>query len=152
MTAALVTVGAVAVVVLAFLLWFRSWLVVVDVDGSSMEPTFHTGDRVLVRRTSLARVGRGDVVVVERPDGPGVWRRSPAGRRVAGQPWMIKRAAALPGQPVPAEVIGVVTETTVPEGHLVLLGDNIASSYDSRSCGFFPSTRLLGVVVRRMSS
>jgi signal peptidase I len=45
-----------------------------------------------------------------------------------------------------------VTETTVPDGCLVVSGDNAADSYDSRHCGYVPGDRLLGVVVRRAAA
>jgi signal peptidase I len=36
----------------------------------------------------------------------------------------------------------------VPAGQLVLLGDNHFLSYDSRSVGYIPADRLVGVVLR----
>jgi nickel-type superoxide dismutase maturation protease len=45
--------------------WFRA-----VVAGSSMEPALRDGERVLVRRGTRAPVGA--IVVVERPDRPGL--------------------------------------------------------------------------------
>jgi signal peptidase I len=48
------------------------------VDGLSMAPTLHDGDRVLVRRTRKVR--RRDIVLIAMPAG-----------------WILKRVAGLPG-------------------------------------------------------
>jgi signal peptidase I len=60
----------------------------------------------------------------------------------------VKRAAAVPGDPIPAEVpaLRTASQRVVPAGHLVLLGDNRAHSHDSRSLGYYRADRLLGVV------
>lgn len=115
-------------------LWVRRRLVLVTVNGSSMEPTLLPGDRVLVRRRPLSRVRRGDVVVIEPP-----------GTSVGG--WHIKRVLALPGDPVPAGIPTPVGVRRVPPDALVVLGDGAISS-DSRQQGFFAATDLLGVMVR----
>jgi len=115
----------------------RRW-VVVTVEGESMAPTYADGDRVLVRRVGADAVRAGQVVVVERPE----VRRC-----------VIKRAVAVPGDPVPVDrvpLLGSGPERRVPEGMLVLLGDNAEDSYDSRRAGYFPAARLVGVVARRL--
>lgn len=122
----------------------RGWAVI-TVEGPSMEPTFHHGDRVAVRRTPPFTVSSGDVVVIEQLD---VDRARTQGR-IEDRRWMIKRVGAMSGEPVPAGI--PVPDAVVPEGQLVLLGDNARSSYDSRIAGYFPAERLLGGVVRRMS-
>ncbi|MFC5181215.1 S26 family signal peptidase [Actinomadura harenae] len=134
---ACLVLGVVASAVLA-----RRRLVVVTVSGPSMEPTFTTGDRVLVLRRRTVR--RGDVVVLARP-------RSVGGRRVGGEPdWYVKRVAALPGDEVPEDVRPVVPDLLVPDGQVVVLGDG-ARSADSRMWGYCPLDGVLGVVVRRFS-
>jgi signal peptidase I len=126
---------------------------VVTVDGESMWPTFNPGDRVLVRRTGADRLRRGQVVVVEQPGDDGQWslpQRGPIGRRR----WVIKRVAAVPGDPRPEACLPATpepAEAQVPAGKLVLLGDNPDWSNDSRQMGYFPAGRLLGVVVRRIA-
>jgi signal peptidase I len=114
------------------------------VEGSSMEPTLHAGQRVLVRRTEVADLRRGQVVVVARPaDGPPPRADVPS--------WLIKRVAAVPGDPIPREAVPAlrhVVEPRVPAGRLVLLGDNHAASFDSRRVGYFSADTLLGTVVR----
>ncbi|MFE7787467.1 signal peptidase I, partial [Streptomyces libani] len=149
-------------------------LVVVTVRGVSMAPAYRDGDRVLVRRT--ARPTRGQVLVVERPAVHTRWPSGPlpagAGARAVGQrQWLIKRLAALPGDPVPEPMLSAspfarprpprVPEPMlsapplarpgpprVPAGSLVLLGDNPQHSVDSRHFGFYPADRVLGTVVR----
>lgn len=118
-------------------LWVRRRLVLVTVQGTSMEPTLHPGDRVLVHRRPLSRVRRGDVVVIEPPHA-----------RLRG--WHIKRVLALPGDPVPAGIPAPAGVRRVPPDALVVLGDGAVSS-DSRQHGFFAATDLLGVMVRRWS-
>lgn len=130
----------------------RQRFVIVTVNGDSMMPTLAPGDRVLVRRASISQLHRGQIVVAEMPGADGDWSmplRGPVGRHE----WMIKRVAALPGDPTPgscppktARLFGQL----VPDGQLILLGDNTTSSYDSRHIGYLPGERLLGVVVRRV--
>ncbi|GAA3647345.1 signal peptidase I [Lentzea atacamensis] len=121
----------------AWLLVLRSRLLVVTVRGVSMEPTYRSGDRLLVRRAGLDRVRAGQVVVVQvdsaTPD-------DPTGGR------MVKRAAAVPGDPVPPEI--PVPGPRVPADRLLVLGDNLARSNDSRRLGYLPADALIGVVLR----
>jgi signal peptidase I len=155
---AIAAVAAVAVVGATLAaVWLRRRFAVIDVDGPSMEPALHAGDRVLVRRVPLGRVRAGDVVVVEDPMGPPPAARSGAaayaGRGLAARPWVIKRAVALPGDPLPASVGPVVAApagSPVPNGRLVLLGDNRDRSADSRVHGYYRGDQLLGVVIRPM--
>ncbi|MGW0792787.1 S26 family signal peptidase [Streptomyces sp. NPDC002911] len=126
--------------------------VAVSVSGSSMEPAYRDGDRVVVRRRSVPV--RGAVVVVERPPYRAPWPDAPVARTAPAHAlyarhWFIKRVAAVAGDPVPrADVpaLAEVPEHVVPEGMLVLLGDNRHDSYDSRSVGYFPLVRVLGTV------
>ncbi|GGT03423.1 hypothetical protein GCM10010156_71650 [Planobispora rosea] len=126
------------------LVWVRRRYVVVSVHGPSMEPAYRSGDRVWVRRVPVTAVRAGQVVVVGLafPEG---WDLA------AGKSWSIKRVAAAPGDPVPRDGFAAlerVPGTTVPDGCLVVSGDNADHSYDSRHCGYVPGDRLLGVVVR----
>jgi signal peptidase I len=114
-------------------------LLVVTVDGVSMLPTYRPGDKVLVRRAPLARIRRGDVVVVLRPDGWSLGERE----------LFLKRAAALPGDAVPDGI--PVPDAVVPPGRLVVLGDNARASFDSRASGYYADDGLVGVVIRRMT-
>ncbi|MFE4974160.1 S26 family signal peptidase [Kitasatospora sp. NPDC056651] len=60
---------------------------------------------------------------------------------------MVKRLAALPGDPVPPSVRAVLPGGTVPGGHVVLLGDNPDFSTDSRVWGAVPARNVVGVVL-----
>jgi signal peptidase I len=124
----------------------RGWAVI-TVEGPSMEPTLREGDRVVVRRTPPFRIATGEVVVTEQPGRDGAWHHPP-GQLRGGRQWMIKRVGAVAGEPVPDGI--PVPDAVVPEGKLVLLGDNPGASYDSRKAGYFPADRLLGGVLRRM--
>ncbi|MEU7246521.1 signal peptidase I [Streptomyces sparsogenes] len=124
----------------------RQRYLVITVEGTSMTPTLVEGDRVLVRRALLAQVAAGDLVVAT----------SPTGGRWAGMPlpeWLIKRAAAVQGEPVPrldAPALRALPEDTVPVGCVVLVGDNPEESLDSRACGYFRDEQIVGVVVRQL--
>jgi signal peptidase I len=124
--------------------WLRARYVAVRVEGASMEPTLHTGDWVLVRRSGVDRVRRDQIVVFEHPD-----------RGAAGDPpWLIKRTVAVPGDDVPRDRVPALRhneERHVPAGALVVLGDNSSASFDSRQAGYFSGDTLLGIVVRKMS-
>jgi signal peptidase I len=131
----------------------RAAFVVVTVVGVSMLPTLRDGDRVLVARRWLRPVRRGAIVAArwqsvpvpdeertdDGPQGP-FTRRPPA--------WVIKRAAALGGDPVSGWEGG---DGTVPPGAVFLLGDNATASDDSRAFGPLPMRDVVGVVVRRLS-
>ncbi|MGQ4267103.1 S26 family signal peptidase [Nocardiopsis changdeensis] len=147
---ALLSVAAAVAAAGCVLWWLRRTLVAVDVSGPSMAPTLADGDRVLVRRRRTADLRVGDVVVLEVPRGAGPW---PADAD-PGHRWMVKRVAALPGDPTPAvcaRAAGVAPGAPVPPGRMVVLGDNAALSADSRVWGYVPARRLLGVIRRRMA-
>ncbi|MEU0569598.1 S26 family signal peptidase [Nonomuraea sp. NPDC005983] len=153
----------------ASLWWIRRNYLVATVEGPSMEPTFHSGDRLLVRRAK--RVRTGQIVVVRIPDPPMLYEPPPGlepGTEAGTEPgtkaelperdhlgWrlLVKRVAAAPGDPVPTErfpALRDVLETVVPPRALVVLGDNPDTSWDSRAFGFVRSDQLVGVMVRRL--
>ncbi|MFV2195700.1 S26 family signal peptidase [Nocardiopsis sp. LOL_012] len=144
----LVAAGIAVAVPAALLLWLNRTLVAVEVVGQSMEPTFHHGERVLVRRVPARRLRVGDVAVLGQPD-PRVLAHLDE-LLGAAAPWVVKRVAALPGGPVPDGVPGC-PDGTVPPGHLVVLGDNTGCSTDSRVWGPVPDDQVLGVVRRRLA-
>lgn len=127
-------------------------LVAVTVEGVSMEPAFWDGAQVLAIRRAKLEVGQ--VVVVESPFGTHGWRQRPlaayaAPALVAQRRWMIKRVAALPGDPIPRRSVPALADASgerVPSGVAVLLGDNRSASFDSREFGYFPLARILGAV------
>jgi signal peptidase I len=149
MTTALIAAAAAVMALGAVAWWLRQRLRIVTVAGDSMHPTLASGDRLLVRRTRLTRVRVGDVVVVDLHD-PELGDAPPDDGR-----WLIKRAAATHGDPVPvsvAPVLSIPPGTPVPRGFLIVIGDNLDASYDSRAFGYVSAGRVFGVVVRRIGS
>jgi signal peptidase I len=70
----------------------RRFFVVIRVVGSSMLPSFHPHDRVLVRRIAGRKIAVGAVAVLAEPLDVRSWRLSPvATPRLAGTTWVIKR-------------------------------------------------------------
>ena len=164
------TVSAALAICGLWLLWIRRRYLVATVAGRSMEPTLRAGDRLVVRRTR--RIRAGQIVVVRAPDRPLEYRPpgtpltdeekaallAPPGMAepVAppGERLLIKRAVAVPGDPVPRDgfpALRTVPDTVVPRGSLVVLGDNPAASWDSREYGFVHPADLVGVVVRPLA-
>ena len=121
------------------------------VQGHSMDPTYHDGQWLLVRRPNWPSPSLrvGDVVVFRLEDD-----------------LLVKRIAALPGQEIPEQKIVLVVRPShrrpgswetaviaadpgrVPKGQLYVLGDNSPVSDDSRSFGPVPISALLGRVIR----
>lgn len=125
----------------------------VRVDGSSMLPTLHNGEFVLVNRIAyrFEPPQRGDIVVFHYPPDP--------------SQDLIKRVIGLPGEEVTIQdgVVRVNGEPLVepyisepplyagtwlvPEGHLFVLGDNRNDSSDSHSWGMLPYENIVGKAV-----
>ncbi|WP_444477982.1 S26 family signal peptidase [Streptomyces inhibens] len=130
-------------------------LVAVTVRGASMEPAYREGDRVLVRRGRLPAPGQV-VVVTDLPDAGPTTTPVPAtaaARTVPSPALLIKRVAAVPGDPVPRDrvpALAGVPERYVPPGKLVLLGDNPEASFDSRHRGYFATACVVGTVWRSL--
>ncbi|MEV0196002.1 S26 family signal peptidase [Nonomuraea sp. NPDC050691] len=131
-------------VALAVVVGVRRRYLVVTVEGESMLPTYRPGERVLVRRARAGALRAGQVVVLSD--------LVPAGGAELRLRWIIKRVAALPGDPIPRDTVPALRAapgTLVPAGHLVVLGDNPDRSHDSRHSGYLTTDRLYGVVLRR---
>jgi signal peptidase I len=128
----------------------RTCFIVVHVVGTSMYPSLHPGDRVLVRRGVRLRVG---AVVVLCPPFDMSARASllpAAAARLRGRRWLIKRISAVAGDRVPDEVRDATHGAmVVPDGALVVLSDNPAGT-DSRSWGFIAVSDVLGRVVLKL--
>lgn len=134
---------------------------IVAVDGSSMVPTLHDGDRLIVRSMGYTPE-RGDVVVV---DGYISYNKPLVKRVIAvgGDVVNINFATGqitLNGEPLTEPYIAEPTYTagdvrfplTVPPGKLFVLGDNRQHSTDSRSTrvGFIDERDILGKVQWRI--
>ena len=127
------------------------------VDGSSMDSTLTTGDRVFVNKLSyrLHDPRRGDVVVLHQITG-------------RSERDLIKRVIALPGETIEMtdcdvridgrlllepyldpEVVsstcgGDFDPVTVPDDHVFVMGDNRSGSQDSRAIGPIAEDALVG--------
>jgi signal peptidase I len=127
------------------LLALRRRYLVVRVFGLSMVPSLRSGDRVLVRRAGLRRLRAGMIVVLR------AWPDTDPARRDSGWPmaaggWLVKRLAAVPGDPVPEVArTGCGNARVVPVGMAVVLSDN-ESGVDSRTWGFAPGSQVVGYV------
>jgi signal peptidase I len=139
--ATLVILGLSAAAAAALVRLRRRW-VVVRVAGTSMRPAFEPGDVVLARARPPGAVRVGDVVVFRWPQQDPVPGYRPAG----DDGWLVKRVAAVPGDPVPDGVPAAPRVT--PAGSLVVLGDD--GGHDSRVFGLLPAARVRAVVARRL--
>jgi signal peptidase I len=131
------------------------------VSGDSMNPTFHSGQPILIDRWHYRgnAIQSGDVVLLHDAEG-----------------WLIKRIYRVPGQRIvlivaadPAEELrylpiepasieswrrmlarhprlGRLEDTLVPDGKYFVLGDNAGNSVDSRSFGFIDREQVAGIV------
>jgi signal peptidase I len=133
-------VGALGLGILGLLAVRRS-LLIVEVTGHSMEPAHRSGARLLALRGT--RVRRGDVVLIRHP--------GTAARPQGASDYLVKRMAALPGDPVPGAVVPAVGISVVPTGSCVVLGDN-PDSADSRTWGFVPRSTVAGRVLCELRS
>ena len=125
----------------------------IRVDGSSMEPTLHSGEFMIVNRLAykLGSPQTGDVVVFHYPGNP--------------DQEYIKRVIGLPGdrvviangrvsvndqvldEPYIAAPPEYEESTTVPPGMLFVLGDNRNNSSDSHSWGPVALDQVVGKAV-----
>jgi len=150
-----------ALLIAAGLVFLIRWFIFAPfiVEGPSMEPSFHTGERLIVNKIvySIRKPERGEVVVFHAPAGIDY----------------IKRVIALPGEKVKiadnkvyvnGEVLeepylqAVIDErakngekynrdfpeTTVAEGTVFVMGDNRTNSSDSRMIGSIPYDKIVG--------
>lgn len=142
-------VGAVVLAAIIVLFVARAF----TVDGPSMQPTLHTGERLLIDKVTyrLRDPHRGDVVVFRYPSDP--------------RQYYIKRVVGLPGDEIRitggllhingtaiheeytiGPIFGEYGPYTVPDGRYFVLGDNRNNSEDSRShrVGAVPRDLIIG--------
>jgi signal peptidase I len=123
-----------------------------------MEPRLHSGDRLVVDKLSyrLRDVRRGDVVLVDTSAIPAMAR--PDGDSI------VKRIIGLPGERIEAVDGKVLVDDEhldeswlgddvltpdfgpllVPDGSVLVLGDNRATSIDGRTFGAIPIDAIIG--------
>ena len=131
------------------------------VDGPSMEPSFYSDQRVIVLRASyfLRQPARGEIVVFQSPDRPGI------------DPPLIKRVIGLPGETVALRDGQVEINGRLLDEHFInepcngsrcrdrewelgadeffVMGDNRNRSRDSRVFGPVSRAHLIGEAVFR---
>lgn len=129
--------------------------------AGSMSPTLQVGDRILADKViyKISKPQRGDLMVFKYPEDPS---RNFVKRLIAsgGETVEIKGGGVyVNGQQLPAPNPECYYENkgtyppegqsvTVPEGHYYVLGDNSASSHDSRYWGFVPEENVLGKIYK----
>ena len=133
------------------------------VGSESMVPTLQVWDRLLINKLAYDLEGpeRGDIVLFRDPEGG----EEPLIKRVVGlpgdeislqnghlilngepqrEPYVVERACVR-GAPRACS-FGPVT---VPKGHVFVMGDNRANSYDSRFFGPIPEESIIGEALVR---
>jgi signal peptidase I len=124
------------------------------VKGPSMEPTFLTGDRLIVSKFTyrFSPSKRGDIIVFKYPRQPD----SDFVKRViaiGGETVEIRMGRVyINGQPFEETFATRATltsypKTDVPRGTVFVLGDNRSNSEDSRYFGFVPLDNIKGKAV-----
>ena len=132
------------------------------VSGSSMVPTFQSGQYLIVDEISyrLREPKRGEVIVFKPPKNPSVY--------------YIKRIVGLPGETIKIEGKKIIIkndeytegfelkepyikvepprnfEKTIPKGEYFVMGDNRGASSDSRSWGTLPKNLIIGRAYLRL--
>jgi signal peptidase I len=125
----------------------------IRVDGSSMEPTLHSGEFMIVNRLAykLGSPEIGDVVVFHYPGNP----EQEYIKRVIGLPGdyvvIANGQVSVNGQTLVEPYIAAAPEyqesTTVPPSMLFVLGDNRNNSSDSHSWGPVSLDQVVGKAV-----
>jgi signal peptidase I len=153
------------------------------VPSGSMEPTVHVGDHIVVAKAAyglrlpltdtyllhFAAPARGDVVVLEPPEGDGEAKSAHPGGTDAIGAVLLKRVVAvegdlvevrdgrvsIDGREVPEARISLdagfgpdLGPVRVPAGKVLVLGDNRGNSRDGRAFGWVDRERVLGRAVR----
>ncbi len=138
-----------------------------QVVGASMQPTLHTGDRILVQRLTkhFRSFTRGEIVVLEPPGLNGTHYV----KRLVGMPGDIIKISdclvTISSKGLKYELNEYYLEKTectsggtaisegralrIKEDEYMVLGDNRSNSADSRSFGLISKDRIQGTVVFR---
>jgi signal peptidase I len=126
------------------------------IDGTSMQPTFASGEALIVNRTAYLLSGgpqRGDVVVFRAPPEP----NTDYIKRVIGLPGesiLVQRGRVfVNGQALDEPYVhfaanyqfpGNGEPVTIPQGTYFVLGDNRPDSFDSHTGWVVPTQNLIG--------
>lgn len=155
---------AIALVLVFLIRWFLFKPFIVD--GPSMRPNFVTGERVIVNEIlyDIRQPERGEVVVFHVPsEGRDFIKRviGVAGDTVQVEGDVLTVNGEVVNETYIQEAIDSahannmlynnrnfpndqITEGTVPEGHLFVMGDNRSDSTDSRMIGYVPLEDVVG--------
>ncbi|WP_377889236.1 signal peptidase I [Alkalihalobacillus sp. R86527] len=133
------------------------------VDGESMMPTLHDRDRMIVNKISynIGEPERFDIIVFEAVEGRDYIKRViglPGDKieyknddlyvngKLVKEPYLdtAKNDLLSGNLTYDFDLNGLTGETTVPEGHLFVMGDNRQHSKDSRSIGFVSKDKVIG--------
>lgn len=126
------------------------------VEGSSMQPTLNSGDFMLIDRTSVAKIKRGDIVSCRYPNDSTIYIKRVIG--IGGDKIRVENGKIYRNDvditDVYYEGVSVARdfdEVIVPEYSYFVIGDNINDSYDSRRAGPVKQSAIIGVAVARLS-
>lgn len=133
------------------------------VSGSSMDPTFHSGDYIITNKIGyrINNPQRGQVIVFANPRDtsqdfikriiglPGESVKVANGHvyineKLLNEPYLAKGITTNPGQFLQEGV-----DVLVPEGNYIAMGDNRPASSDSRDWGFLTKGEIIGQVTLR---
>lgn len=155
---------AIALVLVVLIRWllFKPFIV----DGPSMQPNFHTGERVIVNEIlyDIRSPQRGEVIVFHVPSEGRDFIKRVIG--IAGDTVKVEGdVVTVNGEPVNETYIqGAIdnahnnnvlynnknfpnedfADGIVPEGHVFVMGDNRSDSTDSRMIGYVPLGDIVG--------
>ncbi len=153
------------IVAVVLIIIIRQFLFVsFTVDGLSMDPTFDDGDKVVVNKfiDDFSGYDTGDVIVFHSEKGPAYVKR------VIGTPGdtvrMEDKQVYVNGEPLEEDYVTHTEDSymdnftladmgvegdTIPEGKLLVLGDNRPVSRDSRDFGLVDQSEVIGKVQLR---
>ncbi|MHA0855940.1 signal peptidase I [Paenibacillus sp. CMAA1364] len=157
-----------AIVIAVVLVFLIRWLLFKPfiVDGPSMKPSFHTGERLIVNEIlyDIRDPKHGEVVVFHVPSEGRDFIKRVIG--VAGDTVKVEGDTVyVNGEPIEEPYIKAEVDLrheqnltynnkdfpndyfpdgTVPEGHIFVMGDNRSDSTDSRMIGYVPLGDIVG--------
>lgn len=154
-------------IVIAILIVSGIRFLVVDhyrVDGSSMEPNIHTGERVVVNKLlyRLRHPERGEIIILRAPEGKNYIKRVIAlpGETIKVNGDVVRIDGKKLDEPYLADAVAKAAKAgytyndldypdddsivTVPKDSVFVMGDNRSYSQDSRSIGFIKYKDVIG--------